>query len=44
MDLFNLVAKLTLDSSEYDRAMAAAKGTAVSSGDSMVKSVNKAKL
>lgn len=43
MDLFNLVAKLTLDSSEYDRAMAAAKGTAVSSGDSMVKSVNKAK-
>lgn len=43
MDLFNLVAKLTLDSSEYDRAMAAAKGTAISSGDSMVKSVNKTK-
>ena len=43
MDLFNLVAKLTLDSSEYDRAMAAAKGTAVKSGDSMVASVNKTK-
>lgn len=43
MNLFNLVAKLTLDSSEYDRAMAAAKGTAVSSGDSMVASVNKTK-
>ena len=43
MDLFNLVAKLTLDSSEYDRAMAAAKGTAVSSGNSMVQSVNKTK-
>jgi TP901 family phage tail tape measure protein len=43
MNLFNLVAKLTLDSSEYDRAMAAAKGTAVKSGDSMVASVNKTK-
>lgn len=43
MNLFNLVAKLTLDSSEYDRAMAAAKGTAVSSGNSMVASVNKTK-
>lgn len=43
MDLFNLVAKLTLDSSEYDRAMAAAKGTATSAGDSMVKSIGKTK-
>lgn len=43
MNLFNLVAKLSLDSSEYDRAMAAAKGTAVSSGNSMVASIGKAK-
>lgn len=43
MDLFNLVAKLSLDSSEYDRAMAAAKGTAASAGDSMVKSIGKTK-
>ena len=43
MNLFELVAKLTLDSSEYDRAMMAAKGTAVKAGDSMVSSVNKTK-
>lgn len=43
MNLFELVAKLTLDSSEYDRALMAAKGTAVKSGDSMVASVNKTK-
>lgn len=43
MDLFNLVAKLSLDSNEYDRALAAAKGTAVTSGNSIVKSVNKTK-
>ena len=43
MNLFELVAKLTLDSSEYDRAMMAAKGTAVKAGDSMVTSVNKTK-
>lgn len=43
MNLFELVAKLTLDSSEYDRALMAAKGTAAKAGDSMVKSVNKTK-
>lgn len=43
MNLFELVAKLTLDSSEYDRALMAAKGTAAKSGDSMVASVNKTK-
>lgn len=43
MNLFELVAKLTLDSSEYDRALMAAKGSAVKAGDSMVKSINKTK-
>ena len=36
MNLFELVAKLTLDSSEYDRALMAAKGTTAKAGDSMV--------
>ena len=43
MNLFELVAKLTLDSSEYDRALMAAKGSAVKAGNSMVASVNKTK-
>lgn len=43
MNLFNLVATLTLDSSEYDRALMAARGTAVESGDSMVKAIGKTK-
>ena len=43
MNLFELVAKLTLDSSEYDRALMAAKGTATKAGSSMVQSVNKTK-
>lgn len=43
MNLFELVAKLTLDSSEYDRALMAAKGTAKKAGDSMVASIGKTK-
>lgn len=43
MNLFELVAKLTLDSSEYDRALLAAKGTTAKSGASMVASIEKAK-
>lgn len=43
MNLFELVAKLTLDSSEYDRALAAASGTAKKAGDSMVASIGKTK-
>lgn len=43
MNLFELVAKLTLDSSEYDRALAAASGTAKKAGNSMVASIGKTK-
>lgn len=43
MNLFELVAKLTLDSSEYDRALAAASGTAKKAGASMVASIGKTK-
>lgn len=43
MNLFELVAKLTLDSSEYDRALMAARGTAKKAGDSMVASIGKTK-
>lgn len=39
MNVFELVAKLTLDSSEYDRAMAAAAGTAQKSGKGMVSAI-----
>lgn len=41
MNLFELVATLTLDSSEYDRALLAAKGSTAKAGDSMVAKVNK---
>lgn len=43
MNLFELVAKLTLDSSEYDRALMAARGTAKKTGDSIVASIGKTK-
>lgn len=43
MNVFELVAKLTLDSSEYDRAMMAAKGTATKSGKGMVAAIEGAK-
>lgn len=43
MNLFELVAKLTLDSSEYDRALMAAKGSTAKAGDGMVASVGKTK-
>lgn len=43
MNLFELVAKLTLDSSEYDRALMAAKGSTTKAGDSMVGTIEKSK-
>lgn len=43
MNLFKLVATLTLDSSEYDRALLAAKGSTAKAGDGMVAKVNKTK-
>ena len=43
MNLFELVATLTLDSSEYDRALMAAKGSTAKAGDGMVASVGKTK-
>lgn len=43
MNLFELVATLTLDSSEYDRALLAAKGSTAKAGDSMVKAIGKTK-
>lgn len=43
MNLFELVATLTLDSSEYDRALMAAKGSTVKAGDGMVKAIGKTK-
>jgi len=39
MDVMSLVARLSLDSSEYMAGMAAAKGTAVSAGGNIAKSV-----
>ena len=43
MNLFELVATLTLDSSEYDRALLAAKGSTAKAGDGMVKAIGKTK-
>lgn len=43
MNLFELVATLTLDSSEYDRALMAAKGSTAKAGDGMVKAIGKTK-
>ena len=43
MNLFELVAKLTLDTSEYDRALLAAKGTATKSSAGIVTAVEKTK-
>lgn len=43
MNLFELVAKLTLDSSEYDRAMMAAKGSTAKAGKGMVASIEATK-
>lgn len=43
MNLFNLVAKLTLDSSEYDRAVMAAKGKTAQAGGGMVKAIGNAR-
>ena len=43
MNVFDLVATLSLDSSEYDRAMAAAKGTAVTAGNNITATVNRTK-
>lgn len=43
MNLFELVATLTLDSSEYDRALMAAKGSTAKAGDGMVASVGRTK-
>lgn len=43
MDLFKLVAKLTLDSSEYDRGLAAAKATAGKSGGSIATDMERTK-
>ena len=43
MNLFELVAKLTLDSSEYDRALMAAKGSTAKAGKGMVASIEATK-
>ena len=43
MNLFELVAKLSLDTSEYDRALLAAKGTTTKASGGLVASVEKAK-
>lgn len=42
MSLFELVAKLTLDSSEYESALGAARSSAEKSGNSMQKSMDRA--
>lgn len=43
MNLFELVAKLTLDSSEYDRALMAAKGSTAKAGKGMVANIEATK-
>lgn len=43
MNLFELVATLTLDSSEYDRALMAAKGSTAKAGGGMVAAVERTK-